>query len=153
VAGRIGALLVGVGLGGLLDGVVLHQVLRWHHFVSAKTTDETVAGLEENTLADGLFHFATIIVLAAAIALVAQRGLGTRALLGFALVGWGFFNITDQLLFHLALELHHIRDDTANVEFYDWGFFGFGVAIVALGMVVARGDYDRGDGARARVHD
>ena len=55
------ALLMGIGLGGFVDGIVLHQILQWHHLL----TDEgdfpmdTVAGLEDNTLADGLFHAAT----------------------------------------------------------------------------------------------
>lgn len=47
-----------MGLGGFLDGIVLHQILQWHHMLSH--TDDyptnTVAGLEMNTLADGLFH-------------------------------------------------------------------------------------------------
>ena len=29
------SLMYGVGLGGFLDGIVLHQILQWHHMVSA----------------------------------------------------------------------------------------------------------------------
>lgn len=52
---------VGTRLGGFVDGIVLHQVLQWHHMVSA-TGDHlvtTVAGLEVDTLADGVFHLLT----------------------------------------------------------------------------------------------
>ena len=70
---------MGIGLGGFLDGIVLHQILQWHHLL----TDEgccpasTVGGLEDNTLADGLFHAATwVAVLAGSIGAVRawQRG-------------------------------------------------------------------------------
>ena len=27
-------MLYGIGLGGFVDGIVLHQVLQWHHMVS-----------------------------------------------------------------------------------------------------------------------
>ena len=57
----VACVLLGVGLGGFVDGIVLHQVLQWHHMLTA-TGDhpaDTVAGLEANTLADGLFHAAT----------------------------------------------------------------------------------------------
>jgi uncharacterized membrane protein len=55
------AFMLGLGLGGFIDGIVLHQVLQWHHLLTA-TGDHpatTVAGLEDNTLADGFFHLAT----------------------------------------------------------------------------------------------
>src|SRR5687767_9183559 len=55
------AFLLGIGLGGFLDGIVLHQVLQWHHMLTSTDAHPmtTVAGLEANTLADGLSHLAT----------------------------------------------------------------------------------------------
>ncbi len=54
-------LLMGLGFGGFIDGIVLHQVLRWHHVLSGTGSNPvtTVPGLEANTIADGLFHGAT----------------------------------------------------------------------------------------------
>jgi uncharacterized membrane protein len=55
------ALLMGLGLGGFVDGIVLHQILQWHHMLT-DTGDhpaDTVAGLETNTVADGFFHMGT----------------------------------------------------------------------------------------------
>src|SRR3712207_233964 len=51
-------LLLGVGLGGFADGIVLHQILQWHHLISSTSKGplDTLAGLEANTLADGVFH-------------------------------------------------------------------------------------------------
>ena len=47
-----------MGLGAFIDGIVLHQVLQWHHLLSDTTgrPTSTVEGLATNTLADGLFH-------------------------------------------------------------------------------------------------
>ena len=58
---RTSGLLFGLGLGGFVDGIVLHQILQWHHMVSSVSSAPvtTVAGLEANTLADGVFHLAT----------------------------------------------------------------------------------------------
>src|SRR3954451_13841884 len=95
-------LLLGVGFGGFVDGIVLHQILQWHHLLTS-TGDHpatTVAGLEANTLADGLFHLATLIVLGVAISLLWSRTRdGSRAsgrrVLGLAIVGWGAFDLVE----------------------------------------------------------
>lgn len=134
---RVGYLTFGVGTGALVDGFILHQVLQWHHLVSSKTTDGTVAGLEENTLADGIFHVVFLLVLLAGTAMIVGRRLERRPFAGLLLVGWGLFHIVDQLLFHLALGAHHIREDVDNYELYDWGFFAIGVAFIAAGTLIA----------------
>ena len=58
---KVSGLLYGLGLGGFVDGIVLHQILQWHHMVSdvSRYPVNTIAGLEVNTLADGFFHLAT----------------------------------------------------------------------------------------------
>jgi uncharacterized membrane protein len=43
------AVLVGIGVAGSLDEIVLHQLLRWHHFFDRGSQ---AAGL----IADGIFH-------------------------------------------------------------------------------------------------
>jgi len=51
---KASGLLYGLGFGGFIDGIVLHQILQWHHMVSH--VDDypvtTMAGLEVNTVAD-----------------------------------------------------------------------------------------------------
>jgi Predicted membrane protein (DUF2243) len=58
---RPSAFIMGLGLGGFIDGIVLHQILQWHHMLTdtGDHPSNTVAGLEANTLADGFFHLAT----------------------------------------------------------------------------------------------
>ena len=55
-------LLFGLGLGGFFDGIVLHQVLQWHHMLtSAGYPANSVPNLEVNTLWDGFFHLSTYV--------------------------------------------------------------------------------------------
>jgi uncharacterized membrane protein len=60
-------LLLGVGLGGFVDGIVIHQLLQWHHMATSHDDHDsfpatTVGSLEDNTLWDGLFHLGTWLV-------------------------------------------------------------------------------------------
>ena len=50
------AIILGVGLGIFFDGIVLHQILQWHYFVSNWSPAETVESMRFNTYWDGLLH-------------------------------------------------------------------------------------------------
>jgi uncharacterized membrane protein len=54
-------ILFGLGLGGFFDGIVLHQVLQWHHMLSSWYPIKDVPSLELNTLWDGIFHSVTYV--------------------------------------------------------------------------------------------
>ena len=143
---RTSGLLFGIGLGGFVDGIVLHQILQWHHMVSA--VDDypvtTVAGLEVNTLADGFFHLATwLAVLTASITTITAWRQGRSAPnwsfhLGLVLTGWGLFNIFEGLVDHQLLGVHHVRDDLGGPLSWDIGFLLFGALLVAGGWAVHR---------------
>jgi uncharacterized membrane protein len=139
---RLGYLVTGLGVGALLDGFILHQVLQWHHLWSAKTPDTTVSGLEENTLADGIFHVAFLVVLLVGLLLLVGRQIEVRPLAGHGLIGWGVFNVIDQFVFHLLLEAHHIRM-VENYRVYDWSFFALGLVLIAAGFLIVRGSAGR----------
>jgi uncharacterized membrane protein len=140
------ALVLGVGLGGFVDGIVLHQILQWHHMLTA--TDSypatTVNGLETNTLADGLFHVSTWIFVAVGSTLLVgawrRRRIAPpwRFHVGLLLAGWGLFNVVEGLIDHHLLRIHHVRDDVADPLWWDLGFLGFGAALVVVGLLLAR---------------
>lgn len=135
---RWGALLLGVGLGGFVDGIVLHQLLQWHHMIS-----HVEASVSANIFADGLFHvFAWLCVLAGAILLVAawQRDRLAplwREFLGMLLVGWGLFNLVEGVVNHQILGIHHVRDDIGGPLAWDIGFLLIAVVQIAVGWWVA----------------
>jgi uncharacterized membrane protein len=140
------AIVLGVGLGGFVDGIVLHQILQWHHMLSNQRDHPTttVAGLEDNTLADGLFHAATWLVVIAGIwllwrqATVSQRAPSGRVLAGWMLVGWGLFNLVEGVIDHQLLRLHHVRDDLGGPLSWDVGFLVASALLVAVGLALAR---------------
>jgi uncharacterized membrane protein len=143
-------LLLGVGLGGFLDGIVLHQILQWHHMLTSAGGHpaDTVAGLEANTLGDGLFHLATWIATLVAVVLLwrlARAGEMPpgRVLAGLTLTGWGAFNLVEGLIDHQILGIHHVRGGDDRLV-WDLAYLAMGAALVAGGLVLARG------GARER---
>jgi uncharacterized membrane protein len=152
--------LLGVGLGGFVDGIVLHQLLQWHHMVS--NTDRfpttTLAGVEGNTVGDGLFHVGAFAAVVAGLWLLArrtqrrplERRLG--ALAGWMLVGWGAFDVVEGLIDHQLLQLHHVREGVAHEWLYDIAFLAFGAALIVAGLAWVRAAEARTDApSRPRI--
>jgi uncharacterized membrane protein len=138
--------VLGVGLGGLVDGIVLHQILQWHHMLTAmdRYPSTTIAGLEANTVADGLFHAAAwvLVFVGSWLTLGAwQEGRLAppwRTYVGLLLIGWGVFNFVEGVVDHHVLRVHHVRDDVTSPLPWDLGFLALGVAVLAVGLVLVR---------------
>ncbi len=139
---RTAGILLGIGFGGFVDGIVLHQILQWHHMLTSEGSypATTVAGLETNTLADGLFHAAAwVLALAGVWKLNRAPERGTwRQLIGLMLVGWGLFNLVEGLIDHQLLGIHHVRAGEHELA-YDLAFLALGALLVAGGLSLARG--------------
>jgi uncharacterized membrane protein len=135
-----------LGLGGFLDGILLHQILQWHHMVShvGDYPTYTVAGLEANTLADGFFHVATwLFVLAGSVTTLAAWRAGRLAPawsfhFGLVLTGWGIFDLVEGIVDHHILGIHHVRDDLGSPLSWDIAFLGFGAVLVLGGWALHR---------------
>lgn len=51
----LAGVFLGLGLGGFFDGIVLHQILQWHHMLtSAGYPANTLDNLEFNIVWDGI---------------------------------------------------------------------------------------------------
>jgi uncharacterized membrane protein len=145
---RLPGILLGIGLGGFLDGIVLHQILQWHHMLTSEGSypKTTVAGLETNTLWDGLFHAATWVAVAVGIWILWARtknwrwAINGRAFVGWMLVGWGVFNLVEGIVDHQILTIHHVREGVGNTWLYDGGFLVFGALLVIGGSLLVGSD-------------
>ena len=129
--------LLGFGLGGFFDGIILHQVLQWHHLLSLWNED---GGIEWLILWDGLFHVLMYAITAVALWGFWRAGVprGRRFLAAF-LVGFGLWNVVDLVVFHWLLEIHHIRVDADALLLYDLGWFViFGLVPLAAGWALTR---------------
>ena len=145
---RNAGILLGLGLGGFFDGIVLHQLLQWHHLVSNVEyfSPTTVPGLKANTLADGLFHAVTYLFTVAGVALL-WRALRTREtatareLSGLFLFGWGLFNVVEGIIDHLLVGIHHVNETVPREHWLWWdlGFLLWGAAMIAAGWWLWRG--------------
>jgi uncharacterized membrane protein len=150
---RAPGLWLGVGLGGFVDGIVLHQLLQWHHLLTGTDSDrvgipyyppDTVPGLRMNTVWDGVFHVVCWLSVLVGLGLLYSRVTradrrvwGSRALWGWVLVGWGLFNLVEGLVDHHLLAIHHVREGPHRL-WWDLGFLALGVALVAVGWLVQR---------------
>lgn len=140
--------LLGIGLGGFFDGIVLHQILQWHHMLTSHGDypATTVAGLEVNTLWDGLFHATTYVAVAVGLALLWHASRlphptwSTRLLLGLLLMGWGTFNLLEGTVDHHILTIHHVNETVPRDQWkwWDLGFLLWGAAMLIGGWRLAR---------------
>lgn len=135
-------LAAGVGLGAFVDGILFHQILQWHHFVSDEVSTTSLAGLETNTLWDGLFHVLAWTVCAAGIWMLWQAGrrgeMADRGvLLGAMLVGWGGFSFFDGVALHFVAGLHHLYERGGFAVGSDILYLVAAAVIVLVGLAVA----------------
>jgi uncharacterized membrane protein len=137
---------LGVGLGGLLDGIVLHQLLGWHHLLSARPGFD----MRANEVADGVFHATSWLVVVVSICWLFARqrahptGTSARqpgrhepwpALVGPMVLGWGLFNVVEGVLDHQLLRLHHVRPGPDELA-WDLLFLGSGFLLSAIGATL-----------------
>jgi uncharacterized membrane protein len=139
-------IFLGVGLGGFFDGIVLHQILQWHHMMSGWLPPTSLENLESNTLWDGLFHSLTYVFTLTGVFLLWRSYLrhdgrwSLRTLVGGLLLGWGLFNVVEGVIDHQILGVHHVRDDLPTSEQLPWdlGFLAFGVSLLLSGWWLLR---------------
>ena len=129
--------VLGFALGGFFDGILLHQVLQWHHFLSL-VPGEALRDIRAQILADGMFHVAVYAITALGLWLLwrARGGLGTadgRRLLGAALLGFGIWQTVDVAGFHWVAGIHRIRVDVPNPLLWDLGW----LAVIGLPPLLA----------------
>ena len=152
---RLPALVMGVGLGGFFDGILLHQVFQVHHMLSntdgdrfgiARYDPSTVAGMRINMVWDGMFHVAAYILVLVGLVLLwralrrtAQRP-SWRMLWGGLLAGWGIFNLIEGVVDHHVLAIHHVYDtgDPTTTLLLDLLFLASGLVLLIVGWNAMR---------------
>jgi uncharacterized membrane protein len=137
-------IVLGLGLGGFVDGIALHQIFQWHNMLSSteRWPTTTLENMEMNMRADGLFHAATWMLVVLGLwmlwkALQTDADRDGATLVGWMLAGWGVFNVVEGVIDHLLLGIHHVREGASELA-WDLGFLAFGVALIVGGVLLAR---------------
>jgi uncharacterized membrane protein len=136
--------LIGVGMGGFIDGILLHQILQWHNMVSNWIPPTNMASMKTNMLWDGIFHgFVWLVTLTGILVLwkaAYQREYipTLRALIGQFMLGWGSFNLIEGIINHQILGIHYVRQ-VPEYTFYNLTFLILGgVLFILIGWLLMR---------------
>lgn len=134
--------ILGFALGGFFDGILLHQILQWHHLLSLVPG---IGDLRAQVMWDGVFHALMYVIAAAGLVALwrahrrdpqVPRGIVAGAML----IGFGTWHVIDTLLSHWFLGIHRIRIDSPNPLAWDllW-LVVFGIVPQLLGLRLRRG--------------
>lgn len=137
--------VAGLGLGGLADGIIFHEIAQWHQMRSGVAPPTSLEVMRENLRWDGFVHLGVwFFVFVGVIWLLADARRGallpsTGAFAGQLLLGWGVFNLIEGIIAHHLLGLHHVRDIPVHVPAYDGLFLGIGgVLFIMVGWLSMR---------------
>jgi uncharacterized membrane protein len=144
-------ILFGLGLGGFFDGIVLHQLLQWHHMLtSAGYPPDSVENLKINTFWDGVFHLSTWVFTGLGLTILwryAKRNhirWSGKLLPGTLLIGFGLFNLVEGIIDHHLLGLHHVNETVPREQWIYWdvGFLAWGAAMLLGGLYLLKRGQD-----------
>lgn len=128
----IGAFLFGIGMIGMLDGIIFHQILQWHSV-------NMHADRFHQIMSDGFFHlFVTGIIFISGILLWRGNSIGTsKYFWGSFFLGAGTFNLIEGIVNHHLLQIHHVKPGPEQL-LYDVFYDGFALVLIIIGWLLVR---------------
>lgn len=136
---RRASFLLGFAMGGFFDGILLHQILQWHHLLS-NVQAGPLGSLGAQVAADGVFHAIMYVIAAAGLIELfrarsaASPGTPIRPRWGHFWIGFGSWHIIDALLSHWITGIHRIKMDADQPLIWDIAWFVvFGLAPLLAG--------------------
>lgn len=137
-------ILLGAGLlAGFVDGILLHEILQWHHMFTSIRPATNLSNLEANTLGDGLFHLGTWTLSVIGLLLLWRAGgrsdiaWSSKIFGGSLLLGAGLFDLIEGLIDHQILGIHHVKPGPNQLA-WDIGFLTLGAILALVGWVILR---------------
>lgn len=138
----ITSIILGIGIGGFIDGIFMHQILQWHGMFTNKLPADTVIGKSVNMFWDGIFHLLTlttvIIGLVSLTRLMRMHNVNSSPKLvwGGFLAGWGLFNLVEGVLHHHILKFHNVREFSQYQDLWNYAFLMSGPLFMAVGFYI-----------------
>jgi uncharacterized membrane protein len=136
------AIILGIGIGGFIDGILLHQILQWHEMLSNQIPPDNYVNKSVNMFWDGIFHAFTLLVTFAGIILLWKMlwrrdiDRSGHLLAGGLLMGWGLFNVIEGVIDHHLLKLHNVKEITLNKDLWNNGFLAASLLLIVTGWLL-----------------
>lgn len=125
-------IFLGIGLMALVDEIIFHQLLQWHHFYDHSTT---FIGI----LSDGLLNLFALFALVIGFFMFAdsrrKKEMHKRRWIGGIFTGLGIFQLFDGIINHKLLRIHQVRYDV-NILPYDLAWNIAGAIFLITGIVI-----------------
>ena len=137
------ATVTGIGLGGFVDGILLHQVLQVHEMLSNKIAASNYVGKSINMFWDGIFHAFCFLVVFTGIIMLWKLfprkdiDISGKVFYGGLLMGWALFNIVEGVIDHQILKLHNVVELSANHSIANYSFLVVSILMLITGYALA----------------
>lgn len=144
------AVLLGIGSAALFDGIVLHQILQWHHMLTAVHPMNSLDNIAINALWDGLFEAGAAMASVAGCVLLWRTSQQVNLkplrlpMIGGILWGAGSFNLIEGVIDHHLLQIHHVRSGPYQ-NLWDAGFLAIALLLLLLGLRLLRSPEPTGE--------
>jgi uncharacterized membrane protein len=133
--------LLGIGLGGLFDGILFHQIMQIHSMLSAKLLQDELVNVKVSMFWDGIFSALTWVATILGVALLWRAGKrkdgswSGQILWGAAFLGWGIFNTVEGIIDHFIFGIHHVVE-RLGTSMYDYLFLMSGIVFMIVSFLL-----------------
>jgi len=141
--------VLGIGLGGFVDGIFLHQVFQAHEMLSNRIDATNYIGKSVNMFWDGIFHAFCLMVAVMGVILLWKLMLRNdvdrsgKLFAAGLLFGWGIFNLVEGIIDHQVLKLHNVIEYADNHAPGNYAFLGISLIMIGIGWVLVRKENNR----------
>ncbi len=144
----LAGICLGIGLGGFFDGIVLHQILQWHHMLSNVKPLTNRSNIDLNVLADGIFHVFDYVMTFVGVVLLFRAAKhhntpwSSKTFFASIAIGIGLFDFVEGIIDHQILGVHHVKPGP-NEFAWDMGFLALGVLLALIGWLMLQQQSDK----------
>ena len=138
------SVIIGIGFGGFVDGILLHQILQVHEMLSNKIAATNYTGKSVNMFWDGIFHafcfFSAVTGVVQLWKLMLRNDVDRSGNLFVAglMFGWGTFNLVEGLMDHQILKLHNVIEFAQDHATGNYIFLSTSVVMSVIGWLLVR---------------
>lgn len=126
----LSGVFIGIGAMALIDEIIFHQLLQWHHFFDFNT-------MQFGIFSDGLLNSFALFAIVAGIFLFAH----VTKMYSYSLLRWwsgifiglGSFQLFDGIVSHKLLQIHQIRYGVELLP-YDIAWIASAILLLAVGI-------------------